>query len=105
MAFLLTPFQVPVIAIFTKFDALVTAAYGTLRDKENKSREEAKQGAPEVAIRTLEESYVNRLLQTRYKPKKHLYLEGAYSLPSNVYRLVILSQTQTCKKKTQIAQH
>jgi len=67
-----------VIAIFTKFDALVTAAFNTLR--RNKSRNQASHEAPAIAESNLKAGYVSPLLQTRYAPKKHVYLKGEYTL-------------------------
>ena len=76
MVFQLTYVEVPVIAIFTKFDALVTAAFNTLCEDNNKSMKEVRREAPEVAIGNLKANYINPLLETKYKPKRHLHLEG-----------------------------
>jgi hypothetical protein len=71
-----------VIAIFTKFDALVTAAFNTLRHKDNKSRKQANQEAPEIAISNLKINYIDPLLETTYRPKKHMWLKGEYIFSS-----------------------
>ena len=71
-----TYIKVPVIAIFTKFDALVTVAFNTLCEDDNKSMKEVRQEAPEVVIGNLKANYVNPLLETKYKPKRHLHLKG-----------------------------
>jgi len=68
-----------VIAIFTKFDALVTAAFNTLR--RNKNRKQANHEAPAIAESNLKADYVSPLLQTKYPPKKHVCLKGE-TLPS-----------------------
>ena len=78
----LTCLAVPVIAIFTKYDALVTAAFNTLREKNNKSRKDAKQAAPDVAISDLKTNYVGPLLQATHKPKAHVCLSGRHGLLS-----------------------
>jgi hypothetical protein len=76
--------KVPVIAIFTKFDVLITAAFNTLRRKHNKNMRQAKDEAPAIAESDLKVNYVNPLLQTMYAPKRHLYLpvKGQFTLPS-----------------------
>ena len=76
MVFPPTYVEVPVIAIFTKFDALVTAAFNMLCEDDNKSMKEVRQEAPEAAIGTLKANYIDPLLETKYKPKRHLHLEG-----------------------------
>ena len=95
---------VPVIAIFTKFDALITMAFGTLRNKEKKSIKQAKQDAPEIAKRNLEADYVNLLLGVKYKPKASVYLTGGFGFalqgaPPHS------SQSKTCRRKTRTAWH
>ena len=69
------------IAIFTKFDALITAAYGILCEDDSKTMKEVKREAPELAAKNLKANYVDPLLKTTYKPKRHVHLEGRYVLP------------------------
>jgi hypothetical protein len=85
LVFPLTCLEVPVIAIFTKYDALVTAAFNTLREKHNKSRKDANQAAPDVATSDLKTNYVDPLLQATYKPKTHVYLRGMPQLVITKY--------------------
>jgi len=52
----------------------VTAAFNTRREKHNKSRKDAKQAAPDIAIIDLKTNYVDPLLEATYKPKTHVCL-------------------------------
>lgn len=69
----------PVIAIFTKFDALDDKAFDDL-EKEGVSWEEAKRQAPLRAVADFEELYLGRLYKRQYPPKGHVYLRGAVVL-------------------------
>lgn len=71
---------VPVIAIFTKFDALVLDAFSTLRKIKGTSIKEAKENALKAAKSNLTANYVDPLLATKYGPKGHLHLQGGTSL-------------------------
>jgi hypothetical protein len=66
---------VPVIAIFTKFDALITTAFGELR-KQGVTRADAKDKASVHAMEKLKEDYIDQLYKSKYKPKKHVWLRG-----------------------------
>ncbi|KAG8833473.1 hypothetical protein FRC17_010648 [Serendipita sp. 399] len=65
--------DVPIIAIFTKFDALEDKAFGELTD-EGKSENEAKEFASERAVTTFEQAYLKLLYGQPYPPKAHVYL-------------------------------
>jgi hypothetical protein len=61
--------QVPVIAIFTKFDDLISQVYDIdLEDDENRA----------AATKLLEENLHNPLFASRFPPKAHVCLEGMY---------------------------
>jgi len=66
---------VPVIALFTKFDALDDKAYDDL-EKEGASWEEARRQAPVRAIADFEKVHLGSLYGRRYPPKGHIYLRG-----------------------------
>ncbi|KAF8231656.1 hypothetical protein L208DRAFT_1275876 [Tricholoma matsutake] len=64
--------KVPVIAIFTKFDALITTAFGKLRKQEHK----------------LKEDYIDQLLKSKYKPKKHVWLKDMHQDATSCLELI-----------------
>ncbi|KIM30955.1 hypothetical protein M408DRAFT_65939 [Serendipita vermifera MAFF 305830] len=64
---------VPVIAVFTKFDALDDNAYDTLRDN-NLSRSDARKEAPKHAVAEFEQHHLNSFYTKPYPPKAHVYL-------------------------------
>jgi len=65
--------KVPVIAIFTKFDALITTAFGELR-KQGATWAEAKDKALIHAMEKLKEDYIDQLYKSKFKPKRHVWL-------------------------------
>jgi hypothetical protein len=67
---------VPVIAIFTKFDGLVTTAYGELRNKEKLSMKEAKKKKFERAEKELKTNFVEPLKATASQPLAYVRLDG-----------------------------
>ena len=70
---------VPVIAVFTKFDALWDDAYEQLRDS-GLSRSEAKRKAPEFAKVIFAQAKIwDRLCGNRYPPKGHECLAGEFT--------------------------
>jgi hypothetical protein len=69
--------SVPVIAVFTKFDALERKAYQALLD-ENSTWEEAKAQALQRAVVDFEPQ-LNGLYQRPYPPQGHVYLRGKVS--------------------------
>ena len=69
--------SVPVIAIFTKFDALVRDAYGDLMNA-NYEYEEAMAEAPNRAKVKFDRIYPDLVYKTTYPPKGHVCLQGAW---------------------------
>jgi len=68
--------SVPVIAVFTKFDALWDDAFRQLREL-GKSRMESKEEAPEKAKEIFAKMKIwDRLHETRYPPKVFVCLTG-----------------------------
>ena len=68
-------FQVPVVLIFTKFDALELKCYSKLRE-EGKSHEEASIQVPELANKTFQDEYLSRVLGANFPPKTYVCLSG-----------------------------
>ena len=70
---------VPVIAVFTKFDALWDDAYEQLKGS-GLSRKESSTKAPEHAKAMFAKAKIwDRLLKNRYPPKGHVYLAGEWT--------------------------
>ena len=68
--------SVPVIAVFTKFDALWDDAYGQLK-KSGLSRRECSNGAPERAKEIFADAKIwDRLRETQYPPKDCVCVAG-----------------------------
>src|SRR5216684_4830737 len=68
--------SVPVITVFTKFDALWDDAFGELKES-GKSRMEIKEMVPEKAKEIFAKMKIwDRLRETRYPPKDCVYLAG-----------------------------
>jgi hypothetical protein len=68
--------SVPVIAIFTKFDALVQDAYAALKKAKYKYKE-AMAEAPNRAKVEFDRIYPDLVYKTTYPPKGHVCLQGA----------------------------
>ena len=68
--------KVPVIAIFTKFDGLVSTAYGELRDKEKFSRKEATNRKFERAQEKLKTNFIEPLQATAFGLSEFVRLDG-----------------------------
>jgi hypothetical protein len=66
---------VPLIVIFTKFDALDDDAFDCL-DKEGLPWEDAKQQAPVRAVADFEKVHLRSLYKSKYPPRGHVYLRG-----------------------------
>jgi len=66
---------VPVIVIFTKFDARYDEAFGDL-EKEGVLWEEAVTLAPQRAHADFEKKFLGSLYKKEYPPKAHVYLQG-----------------------------
>src|SRR5882757_9264171 len=81
--------SVPVIAVFTKFDALWDAAFGQLKES-GLTWMESKRVAPERAKEIFTNMKIwDRLRETQYPPKDCVYLAGVstHHLISIVYNL------------------
>ena len=65
----------PVVLVFTKFDALVEKCYHKLR-LQGKKHHEAKAGMHEFANKIFQEEYLSRVLATGFPPKAHICLAG-----------------------------
>ena len=66
---------VPVIAIFTKFDGLISTAYSELREDEI-DIPEAENKAPHVAETMLNTNFIQPLRAVKFKPKNYVCLKG-----------------------------
>ena len=67
--------QVPVVLVFTKFDALVEKCYHKLR-LQGKNHHEAKAGMHEFANKIFHQEYLSRVLATSFPPKAYICLAG-----------------------------
>jgi hypothetical protein len=80
--------QVPVVVIFTKFDALADKCYNKLRNQ-GKSHQEAKKDMMDLAKEIFEDKYLPRVLHTEFPPKAYVCLAGNIF---DSYRLFKFSQ-------------
>jgi GTP-binding protein EngB required for normal cell division len=80
--------KVPVIAIFTKFDGLVSTAFGELRDKEKLSIKEAKNKKFGRAQEKLKTHFVDPLQATACRPSAYVRLEDMRKEDSNCDELI-----------------
>jgi serine/threonine-protein kinase TNNI3K len=86
----LNPVAVPVIAIFTKFDAMISEAYRILRETSEDIRQ-CKKDAPAQAHNDFTTNYLPRIEAALHPPKKHIYLQGMYaSATSNIIHNQVL---------------
>jgi hypothetical protein len=67
-------YQVPKIAIFTKFDALMTTAYGELKDQYG--RGEAQKRKFDLAKEKLQMNFIEPLMKTKFQPSDCVRLDG-----------------------------
>jgi hypothetical protein len=79
---------VPVVLIFTKFDALVQKCYQKLR-LQGKNHQEAKAAMHKSADKTFQDEYLSRALATDFPPKTYVCLAGKILSP---YRFFNFSQ-------------
>jgi hypothetical protein len=79
---------VPVVLIFTKFDALEDMCYNKLRFQ-GKNHQEAENAVHELAKKTFQDEYLARVLATDFPPKAFVCLAGKILYP---YRFVNFSQ-------------
>ena len=83
--FLILPIlQVPVVLIFTKFDALVEKCYQKLR-QQGKNHQEAKAGMHEFANKTFQDEYLSRALALDFPPKAYICLSGNILSPCQFF--------------------
>jgi len=68
-------FQVPVVLIFTKFDALEPKCYTKFRNQ-GMDHQEAKSAVPELAKKIFQNEYLSRVLDTEFPPKGYVCLAG-----------------------------
>ena len=68
-------FQVPVVLIFTKFDALEVKCYNELQ-QQGKGPEEAESAMPELAKKIFQDDYLPRVQNTEFPPKAYVCLAG-----------------------------
>ena len=78
----------PVVLIFTKFDALEVKCYSKLREQ-GKNHEEASMQVPELANKTLQEEYLPRVLDAEFPPKTYVCLAGNM-LHSFIYLFILI---------------
>ncbi len=71
----------PVVLIFTKFDALELKCYSKLLEQ-GKSHEEAIVQVPELADKTFQKEYLPRVLGAQFPPKTYVCLAGDVSYSS-----------------------
>ena len=65
----------PVVLIFTKFDALEDVCYNQLRSQ-GRDHQEAQDAVPEFANKTFQDNYLSRVLATDFPPKAYICLGG-----------------------------
>jgi len=80
--------KVPVIAIFTKFDGLVTMAFNELRDKGKLSIKEARNGKFERAQEQLKTNFIEPLMATASRPSDYVRLDDMRDEASNCAELI-----------------
>jgi len=68
-------YQVPVVVIFTKFDAIEDICYGKLRGQ-GKSHEEASLQLPDLANKIFQQEYLPHILDAEFPPKTFICLAG-----------------------------
>ncbi|KIM30905.1 hypothetical protein M408DRAFT_65389 [Serendipita vermifera MAFF 305830] len=81
---------VPVIAMFTKFDALDNKAFAVLRER-RLSRADARKEAPKHAITEFEQHRLNSFYDKTFPPRAHVYLRDMNKEGTNCNEL--LTQT------------
>jgi hypothetical protein len=86
---------VPVVLIFTKFDALVDMCYNKLRSQ-GKDHQEAENAVHELAKKTFQDEYLSRVLATDFPPKTYICLAGKIL---SCYRFFNFSQILGMDKK------
>jgi hypothetical protein len=97
---ILIPITVPVIAVFTKCEALKNEAIGALVEK-GFSFDDAMKEAPEVVKKSLKTS-LEILEKEKFPPKGHVYFQGELSLMA-VYLTPYDQSQQSCTRPTNSA--
>ena len=77
----------PVVVIFTKFDALVLKSYNKLRNQQ-RNHEEAKCAMHELANKTFQDHYLSQVLATEVPPKTHICLAGNTLYPHEALKFL-----------------
>jgi len=90
-------FQVPVVLIFTKFDALELKCYSKLRE-EGKSHEEASIQVLELVHKTFQDEYLPRVLGANFPPKTYVCLSGKILYSSRFFKFLTNARTGQRKK-------
>jgi hypothetical protein len=80
--------QVPVIAIFTKYDALEIKAYNTLRNEDGLPIVAALKAAPAAATNLFEKNFLPRLKEAQKQPVSHVCLRDLHK-PQGTIALLI----------------
>jgi len=81
--------KVPVVAIFTKFDGLVSMTYNKLRKGQNKlCINEAKKKRFEQAQETLNTNFIEPLMATTFRPSDHVQLDDMRNESTNCTDLI-----------------
>ena len=75
----------PVVLIFTKFDALADKCYNKLRCQ-GKSHQEAESAMSELANKIFQDEYLPRVLGTRFPPKTYVCLAGNIFYPHRLFK-------------------
>jgi hypothetical protein len=92
--------EVPVIAVFTKLDALDIKAFNTLIAK-GKPIDKATQQTPALAASTFKKDYLKKLKKVKYHPSEVVQLRGNYTFANNTsYSFELLIQTCTSLSPT-----
>ena len=85
----------PVVVIFTKFDALEDMCYNKLI-LQGKNHQEAEAAIHEFANKTFQDEYLSRVLATDFPPKAYVCLGGNIS---SFYRFFIFSKISEMDKE------
>jgi hypothetical protein len=95
--------SVPVLVLFTKFDALLVHAIGELDDE---NCDFSWKDLPAHAMKIFERyNLPSKLAKTLYPPKGYVIMEGKCHLTPCTFDRTELSLIQECKLKMEIAQN
>jgi len=89
--------QVPVVLVFTKFDALELKCYSKLRE-EGKSHEKASIQVLELAHKTFQDEYLPRVLGAKFPPKTYVCLSGKILYFSRFFKFLTDARTGQKRK-------